>query len=285
MCYHRFSGKYSSVLSEARTLLIGHAAASFEMLKIFPRNFPFRLCTVFLLLVFAALQDPPATAGCSDKAASARQVSPSATARIIPRPRQSAVTQETFRLGPGTSIVLADPRSEDDRFAAQDFIDDVKETANVSLKKPYNRRLMFWGDIALNHPDLIGNVPKDMIVMNWQYGARDDYGASIKPFKEAGLDQFVCPGVWNWNQIFPNVEASSKNIINFVRDGQKAGAVGMMNTSWDDDGESLFEMTWYAAHTGRVWPGPPACGVQMKTTWRKHEHRSLSHQESNLRVG
>ena len=89
-----------------------------------------------------------------------------------------------------------------------------------------------------------------MIVMNWQYGARDDYSASIKPFKDAGLDQFVCPGVWNWNQIFPNVEASSKNIINFVRDGQKAGALGMMNTTWDDDGESLFEMTWYGIVLG-----------------------------------
>jgi hypothetical protein len=60
----------------------------------------------------------------------------------------------------------------------------------------------------------------------------------------------VCPGVWGWNQIFPNVDASSKNIVNFVRDGQEAGALGMMNTTWDDDGESLFEMTWYGIVLG-----------------------------------
>ena len=116
--------------------------------------------------------------------------------------------------------------------------------------KPYNRRLMFWGDIALHHPDLIGNVPKDMIVMNWQYGAVDDYSKYIKPFKDAGLDQFVCPGAHNWNQIFPNIEAASKNIANFVRDGQQAGALGMMNTTWDDDGESLFESAWYPITLG-----------------------------------
>jgi hypothetical protein len=80
------------------------------------------------------------------------------------------------------------------------------------LLKPYNRRLMFWGDIALHHPDLIGNVPKDMIVMNWQYGARDDYSNSIDPFKNAGLDQFVCPSAQNYNQVFPNLDGSSKNI-------------------------------------------------------------------------
>jgi hypothetical protein len=71
-----------------------------------------------------------------------------------------------------------------------------------NLLKPYNRKLMFWGDIALNHPDLIGNIPKDMIVMNWQYGARDDFWPSIKPFQDAGLQQFVCPGAQTWNQIF-----------------------------------------------------------------------------------
>jgi hypothetical protein len=38
--------------------------------------------------------------------------------------------------------------------------------------------------------------------------------------------------------------------VNFTRDGQKAGAVGMMNTTWDDDGESLFETTWYSITLG-----------------------------------
>src|SRR6185503_17639181 len=132
------------------------------------------------------------------------------------------------------------------------------------LLKQYDRKLMFWGDIALNHPDLIGNIPKEMIVANWDYGPKDDYNPRIKPFKDAGLEQMVCPGVWSWNQIFPNVEAASKNIINFVRDGQAAAALGMMNTSWDDDGESLFEMTWYGMVLGAAasWQNQP---VDQKT--------------------
>ena len=60
----------------------------------------------------------------------------SATSKIhvIPRPQQLKVTQEQFRLGPTTIVALADPRSEDDRFAAQDFIDDLKETSGILLK-------------------------------------------------------------------------------------------------------------------------------------------------------
>jgi hypothetical protein len=150
---------------------------------------------------------------------------------------------ETFELGEGQSREAAKAKG-----VGAIYFEHLNRVRDVL--KPYNRRLMFWGDIALNHPDLIGNIPKDMIVMNWQYGARDDFNASIKPFKDAGLEQFVCPGAQTWNQIFPNLDSATKNITNFVRDGQKAGATGMMNTTWDDDGESLFEMSWYAIALG-----------------------------------
>ncbi|HEX6188846.1 MAG TPA: beta-N-acetylhexosaminidase [Pyrinomonadaceae bacterium] len=150
---------------------------------------------------------------------------------------------ETFELGEGQSRAQAQAKG-----VGAVYFEHLNRVRD--LLKPYNRKLMFWGDIALNHPDLIGNVPKDLIVMNWQYGARDDFWSSIKPFQEAGLQQFVCPGANNWNQIFPNLEAASKNITNFVRDGQKAGAIGMMNTTWDDDGEALFEMTWHPIALG-----------------------------------
>jgi len=150
---------------------------------------------------------------------------------------------ETFELGEGQSKAEAQAKG-----VGAVYFEHLNRVRD--LLKPYNKKLMFWGDIALHHPDLIGSVPKDMIVMNWQYGARDDFNTSIKPFQDAGLQQFVCPGAQTWNQIFPNTEAAAKNIINFVRDGQKAGAIGMMNTTWDDDGESLFEMSWYPMGLG-----------------------------------
>lgn len=150
---------------------------------------------------------------------------------------------ETFELGEGQSKAQAQAKG-----VGAVYFEHLNRVRD--LLKPYNRRLMFWGDIALHHPELIGDVPKDMIVMNWQYGARDDFWSSIKPFQDAGLQQFVCPGAQTWNQIFPNLDAASKNIINFVRDGQKAGAIGMMNTTWDDDGEALFEMAWHPIALG-----------------------------------
>jgi hexosaminidase len=159
---------------------------------------------------------------------------------------------ETFELGEGQSRDAARERGVGVVYFQH--LNRVRE-----VLRPHNRRLMFWGDIALNHPELIGNVPKDLIVMNWDYAPRDDYGPRIKPFKDAGLEQFVCPGVHNWNQIFPNVESATKNIVNFVRDGQINNAMGMMNTTWDDDGEALFEMTWHGIVLGAAsaWQTQP----------------------------
>jgi hexosaminidase len=159
---------------------------------------------------------------------------------------------ETFELGQGQSREAVKARG-----LGPVYFDHLKRVHE--LLTPYKRRLMFWGDIALNHPDLLPGVPRDMIAMNWDYSPRQSYEARINLFKKAGLDQFVCPGVWSWNQIFPNEDSASVNIVNFVRDGQKAGVLGVMNTEWDDDGESLFENTWYGVVLGAAssWQSAP----------------------------
>jgi hypothetical protein len=158
---------------------------------------------------------------------------------------------EFFHIGADETFELGRGRSAEDvkaRGIGPVYFDHLKRVRE--LLSPYKRRLMFWGDIALNHPDLLPSVPHDMIAMNWDYAPKPSYEARIGLFKKAGLEQFVCPGVQSWNQIFPNTDAASVNITNFVRDGQKAEALGMMNTQWDDDGETLFEMDWYGVALG-----------------------------------
>src|SRR5262249_33248344 len=54
--------------------------------------------------------------------------------RVIPQPRQLTKTTDVFHVTKQTRLVLADGHSEDDRFAAQDFSDDLKETAGVQIR-------------------------------------------------------------------------------------------------------------------------------------------------------
>ncbi|HEX8149029.1 MAG TPA: glycoside hydrolase family 20 zincin-like fold domain-containing protein [Pyrinomonadaceae bacterium] len=159
---------------------------------------------------------------------------------------------ETFELGRGQSAEQVKARG-----LGPVYFDHLKRVRELLL--PYKRRLMFWGDIALNHPDLLPSVPRDMIAMNWDYSAKPNFEARIGLFKKAGLEQFVCPGVQSWNQIFPNNDTAAVNITNFVRDGQRAGVLGVMNTQWDDDGETLFENSWYGVVLGAAasWQAAP----------------------------
>ena len=158
---------------------------------------------------------------------------------LFPGPLFHIGSDETFELGQGQSK---------DRVKevglGKIYLEHIKRIAEIM--KPYNKRLMFWGDVAMHYPELLQILPKDVIAVAWSYGPSQKFDAQLKPYKDAGLDLFVSPGASNWNRIFPNLDTAFINIKNFVRDGQTYGALGMLNTTWDDDGESLFGMTWPA---------------------------------------
>ncbi len=136
------------------------------------------------------------------------------------------------------------------------YFNHIRRVAEILA--PHKKRLMFWGDIALHYPELLNELPKDLIVMSWDYSPRENFERWLRPFRDAGLDVFVCPGVNNWNRIFPNLDMGLPNIRDFIRDGQKFGAIGVLNTTWDDDGEALFGMAWYPVVYGAAASWQPA---------------------------
>jgi hexosaminidase len=161
----------------------------------------------------------------------------------FPGPLFHIGADETWELGRGQTKAHAD-----DVGLGRVYLEHLKRVAEIM--KPYDKRLMFWGDIAMKYPELLSILPKGVIAVAWSYGAAPQFDNLLKPYKDAGLDLFVSPGANNWNMIFPNLDVAFINIKNFVRDGQKYGALGMLNTTWDDDGEALFGMTWPAIAFG-----------------------------------
>jgi hypothetical protein len=116
----------------------------------------------------------------------------------------------------------------------------------MEMLRPLQRRVMFWGDIALSHPELIPKLPHDLVAMAWRYRPLEDFSKMILPFRQNGMDVFVCPGLSSWGRIFPNLSDAIVDINDFVRDGKRHGALGMLNCDWRDDGEAFFHMNWYA---------------------------------------
>ena len=103
------------------------------------------------------------------------------------------------------------------------------------LCKSHDKRIMFWGDVIKKHPNEIKKIPKDAILLNWIYGANQDY-ENTKLFKDAGLDFYVCPGTSGWNRILNGMNNADLNIRRFAKTGKKYEAQGLLNTDWGDYG-------------------------------------------------
>lgn len=170
---------------------------------------------------------------------------------LFPGPFFHIGADETFELGRGQSRELAEKQGLGKLYL--DFLTRVAEPVRAAGRRP-----IFWGDIARHYPELLTQLPRDMIADAWAYEPRPDYLAELEPFRAAGLDVFVSPGASNWNRIFPDVNAATENICNFLRDGQRVHALGALNTSWNDDGESLLHPTWPAALLGAACSWQPA---------------------------
>jgi hexosaminidase len=159
-------------------------------------------------------------------------------AKVFPGPYAHIGADETDQLGLGRTH---------DQVAQQglgkvylDFLGKIHEQL-----APLHKRLLFWGDIAENSPELVGTLPKDMIAVSWHYDAKPDFSKNLEPFLKSGLETWVATGVNNWNRVYPDNNEALGNIKNFVRDGQKLGAKGLLNTVWNDDGEGIFDENWF----------------------------------------
>ncbi len=118
-----------------------------------------------------------------------------------------------------------------------------------SLLKPYNKKIMMWGDIAVKNPEIINRLPKDMVIVSWGYAPMESMDEEIIPFVKSGFEFIVAPGVSCWSRIYPDLNRSVVNIYNYLRDGSKNKALGFINTTWDDSGQNFFNNNWY----GLIW--------------------------------
>ncbi len=152
---------------------------------------------------------------------------------------------ETFELGKGQTKEAVTKDGLGNVYLK--FLGDIERELRAQGSK---KTFLFWGDIAMESPQLVGSLPKDMIAVAWNYWSTGNFERYLTPFHGTGMQTWVAPGVSNWSMTYPDNNTALKNIQGFVRDGQKMGSTGMLNTSWGDDGEEIFNQTWYGVLFG-----------------------------------
>jgi len=136
---------------------------------------------------------------------------------------------ETVELGLGRSKKMCEKEGK-----GKVYLDFLKGLRNLAKKD--NKRVMFWGDIILHHPDQISQLPKDMIPLIWGYEADAPYSTNCPKFQKAGFDYYVVPGTSSWNSILGRDKNAFDNLLNAAQNGKKYNAKGYLITNWGDGG-------------------------------------------------
>jgi hexosaminidase len=164
-------------------------------------------------------------------------------AALYPGPFLHIGADETVDLGLGQTKGEVDSRG-----LAPVYLDFLQRI--VTALKPQNRKILFWGDIAQDAPDLLKGLPQSFkdstIAVAWVYNPEPrGYDRFLTPFTKAGFETWVAPSVNNFRKVYPDNNLALANIQRFTADGQRLGSTGQLNTIWNDDGEGLFNQDWY----------------------------------------
>jgi hypothetical protein len=136
---------------------------------------------------------------------------------------------ETFDLGHGRSQAEVAQRGGGRVYL--DFLLKIHQ-----LVQAHGRTMLFWGDIILHHPELVPELPRDSVALEWGYEANHPFAAHAALFANAGIPFYVCPGTSAWNSLAGRTSNMRENLLSAATHGLQHGAAGYLITDWGDHG-------------------------------------------------
>ncbi len=141
----------------------------------------------------------------------------------------NAGCDETFDLGMGRSRELCERVGKGRVYL--DFLLKIHR-----LTTAHAHTLLYWGDIIMQYPALVPELPRDGIALEWGYEANHPFEEHGAQYRKAGVPWWVCPGTSSWNSIAGRTDNCLANIRAAARAGLTHGATGFLNTDWGDNG-------------------------------------------------
>ena len=136
---------------------------------------------------------------------------------------------ETVDLGNGRSREIVAEKGTGRVYL--DFLNKIRREVRIR-----ERTMQFWGDIIIEYPELVAELPRDMIALEWGYEADHAFHEHGNIFARSGIPFYVCPGTSSWNSIGGRTTNAIDNMRNAAENGLNHGATGYLNTDWGDNG-------------------------------------------------
>lgn len=136
---------------------------------------------------------------------------------------------ETFDLCKGKSKALGEEKG-----VKRVYVDFLKKLCDFCMAN--GKIPMFWADVLVEKPELLSELPKEAICLNWEYDPKVTQN-QVRALTEAGVKQlYLCPGVQSWNHLINKHSDAYPNILLMCENAHKYHALGVLNTEWGDLG-------------------------------------------------
>ncbi len=116
----------------------------------------------------------------------------------------------------------------------QAYLNHYKKVYDIVKKYGY-RKVIIYHDILYKYKEILEGLPKDMIIMYWNYKTYKNHPI-LKKIKKYNFPMIVSPSIIDYNRIFPTFDKYEKNIKNLIRFGYENGVLGEITSSWGDYG-------------------------------------------------
>ena len=147
-------------------------------------------------------------------------------------------TSRLFNVGCDETFDLRGPGRSRERVAREGegrvYLDFLKKIH--ALVAARGRTMAFWGDIIIRHPELISELPRDAVALEWGYEADHPFDAHGAQFAASGIPFYVCPGTSSWNSLAGRTSNLVANVRLAAENGRRHGACGLLMTDWGDGG-------------------------------------------------
>jgi hypothetical protein len=173
---------------------------------------------------------------------------------------------ETWELGEGKSKKLAEKMGK-----GRVYLDFLLKIYRLCHK--YGKRMNVWADIVLKYPELLKKLPKDIVLLNWEYEQNGKNIYMTKELAKTGIPFMVCPGTSGWLTGGSRLPNSMANVTNFAAQGRKFHAEGLLNTDWGDNGHRNFlgvSLHSFAHGAAQSWNGKAVNNTKFTENFCSH---------------
>jgi len=142
--------------------------------------------------------------------------------------------------------------------------------------KARNFTMQFWGDVIIQYPELISELPKDVIALEWGYDKNHPFAEHCDLFASTSIPFYVCPGTSSWGSLAGCTDNALGNLLNAAENGIKFGAIGYLNTDWGDFGHwQVLPVSYlgFAAGAGYSWALEANCDLDIRKSVSWHAFR------------